>query len=83
MQTDALPHQQRRARRPQTDRKLRRSRSDRRLAGVCGGVAAFVGSKSGTVRLLYALSVPLSIGVTAVGYLLLWAIIPPSEEPLP
>ncbi len=37
--------------------------------------------KSGTVRLLYALSVPLSIGVTAVGYLLLWAIIPLAEDP--
>lgn len=81
MQPDALPHQQRRARRPQTDRKLRRSRSDRRLAGVCGGIAAFVDGKSGTVRLLYALSVPLSIGVTAVGYLLLWAIIPLAEDP--
>lgn len=32
------------------------------------------------MRLIYALSVPLSLGVTALGYLLLWAIIPASEQ---
>ncbi|NLG08485.1 MAG: PspC domain-containing protein [Deinococcales bacterium] len=76
MQSDALRHDQRRARRPQTDRRLARSRTDRKVAGVCGGIAAFVGTSSGTVRLLYALTVPLSIGITAAGYLLLWLLIP-------
>lgn len=76
MRTDPLPHSQRRARRPQTDSKLTRSREDRVLGGICGGIAAFVGAPANTVRLLYALTVPLSIGITAVGYLLLWLIIP-------
>jgi phage shock protein PspC (stress-responsive transcriptional regulator) len=46
------------------------------LGGVCGGVAAFVGTSAAKVRLVYALSVLLSVGTTAVGYLLLWLLIP-------
>ena len=42
---DALPHDERRARRPQTDAKLRRSRHDRVLTGVLGGIAEFVGGE--------------------------------------
>lgn len=72
----ALGHDQRRARKPFTDRRFARSRSDRLLGGVCGGVAAFMGVSSTNVRLVYALSVLLSIGTTAVGYLLLWLLIP-------
>lgn len=79
MRSDALPHDQRRARRPDTDRRLRRSRTDRVLGGVCAGIAAFVGARSSHVRLLYALSVPLSMGITAAGYPLLWLIIPADE----
>ena len=72
----ALAHDQRRARKPFTDRRFARSRSDRVLGGVCGGIAAFIGASSTNVRLLYALSVLLSVGTTAVGYLLLWLLIP-------
>jgi len=35
-----------------------------------------MGVSSTNVRLVYALSVLLSIGTTAVGYLLLWLLIP-------
>lgn len=76
---DALPHAQRRARRPHTQRRLARSRTDRRLGGVCGGIAAFVGVSSTAVRLLYLLSVLVSLGATAAGYLLLWLLLPPEE----
>jgi len=55
---------------------LRRSRHDRRLAGVAGGVAAFTGADPRRVRLVFALTVPLSLGITVPGYLLLWALIP-------
>ncbi|MFA5595407.1 MAG: PspC domain-containing protein [Trueperaceae bacterium] len=72
----ALAHDQRRARKPFTDRRFARSRSDRVLGGVCGGIAAFIGASSTNVRLIYALSVLLSVGTTAVGYLLLWLLIP-------
>lgn len=72
----ALGHGQRRARTPYTDRRLTRSKDDRLLGGVCGGVAAFVGTSGTTVRLLYVLSVLLSVGTTAVGYLLLWLLLP-------
>ena len=72
----ALAHDQRRARKPFTDRRFARSRSDWVLGGVCGGIAAFIGASSTNVRLLYALSVLLSVGTTAVGYLLLWLLIP-------
>ncbi len=77
----ALGHDQRRARKPYTDRKLTRSRDDRLLGGVCGGIAAFVGTSGTTVRLLYVLSVLLSVGTTAVGYLLLWLLLPPQPAP--
>ncbi len=74
--THALAHDQRRARRPYTDRRFARSRSDRLLGGVCGGIGAFVGVRSANVRLVYLLSVLLSLGATGVGYLLLWLLIP-------
>jgi len=73
---DPLTHDQRRARRPIGATRLQRSRSDRRLAGVVGGVAAFTGADPRRVRLLFALTVPLSLGITVVGYLLLWVLLP-------
>ncbi len=73
---DALPHQQRRARRPQTTRALRRSRDERVLGGVCGGIARFVDARPSTIRLVWGLSVIPSIGVSAVGYLLVWLMLP-------
>lgn len=76
----ALAHDQRRARRPYTDRRFTRSRSDRVLGGVCGGIGAFVGVRSRNVRLVYLLSVVVSLGATAVGYLLLWLLIPGESE---
>lgn len=72
----ALAHDQRRARKPFTDRKLTRSRDQRLIGGVCGGFATFIGTSARNVRLVYALSVVLSVGTTAVGYLLLWLLLP-------
>ncbi len=73
---DGLPHDQRRARRPNTGASLRRSRSDRVLAGVCGGIAAYVDASPTVVRVLFAASLIPSIGVTGLGYLLLWWLLP-------
>lgn len=73
--TDPLLHDQRRARRPQTGQPLRRSR-DRVLGGVAGGVAEFIGVGKTPTRSIFAVTVPLSIGITAVGYAILWALLP-------
>lgn len=73
---DTLPHDQRRARRPQTDAKLRRSRSDRVLTGVLGGIAEFVGASPRAVRLIFSVATFLSGGILAIGYLLLWWLMP-------
>lgn|GEM_PF-3268538 len=73
---DGLLHQQRRARRPNTAASLQRSRSDRVLAGVCGGIASYVDASPLVVRVLFAASLVPSIGVTGLGYLLLWWLLP-------
>ncbi|MDR9392154.1 MAG: PspC domain-containing protein, partial [Trueperaceae bacterium] len=84
MSRDVLPHDQRRARRPGgTDARLTRSRDDRRIAGIAGGVAAFTGARSSRVRLLFALVLPLSLGIAVIGYLLLWALLPAAPDAPP
>ncbi len=50
------------------------------IAGVCGGIAEFIGAKPRTVRIVYALSALPSLGFTLVGYLLLWLLIPASPS---
>ncbi len=73
---DALPHNQRRARRPQTDAKLRRSRQDRVLTGVLGGIAEFVGASPKAVRIIFSVATFFSGGILAIGYVLLWWLVP-------
>ena len=73
---DPLLHDQRRARRPSGASALRRSREHRWLGGIAGGIASFTGAPVAAVRWVIALSVPLSLGITAVGYGLLWLLIP-------
>ena len=73
---DPLPHDQRRARRPQTNAKLTRSRNDRVLTGVLGGIAEFVGTSPRAVRIIYSVATFLSGGILAIGYLLLWWLMP-------
>jgi len=46
------------------------------LGGVCAGIAELVGADVRTVRLLFVLSGPPSLGFTFLGYLLLWLMIP-------
>ena len=69
-------HERRQARPPAPGLKLRRSRDERVIAGVCGGIAEFIGAKPRTVRIIYALTALPSLGFTLVGYLLLWLLIP-------
>ena len=60
-------------------RVLRRSRANRRIAGVCGGLAAYFGISPTLVRLIFVL---LGLPGGAPGillYLVLWVALP--EEP--
>ena len=77
---DTLLHDQRRARRPNKPGRLTRSRDNRVVAGVMGGIAEYVDANPRTVRILFALSLPLSGFITLLGYLLLWLLLPLEKE---
>jgi phage shock protein PspC (stress-responsive transcriptional regulator) len=73
---DALPHHQRRARRPQADLRLRRSREGALVAGVASGIASFLGLERWVVRAAFVVATVASWGIFAVGYPLLWVLLP-------
>ncbi|MBA2667422.1 MAG: PspC domain-containing protein [Trueperaceae bacterium] len=77
---DALRHDQRRARRPASSRAFVRPRIGRRLGGVALGIARFVGADVRVVRSLWLLSLPLSLGLTLPGYLVLWLLLPSGSD---
>jgi len=82
MPTDPLAHQQRRARRPRgAATPLRRSRRSRVVAGVCGGIAAFVGAPPAAVRALWAISLLPSLGITLLAYPAMWLLLPLDDTP--
>ena len=56
-------------------KKLTRSRTDKYLAGVCGGLAEYLGVDANLVRIgmvLAAVLLPFGLGI----YLLLWRVLP-------
>jgi phage shock protein PspC (stress-responsive transcriptional regulator) len=56
---------------------LRRSSSDRMIAGVCGGLARWLGWDPTLVRLLYILVSVLSAAFPGIlVYLVLWVVMP-------
>ena len=62
------------------ERRLQRSR-DRMIAGVCGGLADYLGWPAGRVRVLYVLVSLLSAAFPGIlVYLLLWFLMPGPEE---
>ncbi|TVR87302.1 MAG: PspC domain-containing protein [Trueperaceae bacterium] len=74
---DVLRHEQRRARRPQGTAPIARPRAGGRvLAGVAVGIARFVGTDVRLVRVLWVVSVVPSLGITVLGYLALWLLLP-------
>ena len=61
-------------------RRLTRSRNDRMLAGVCGGMARFLGMDPTLVRILYVMLSIMSVAFPGIlFYLICWVVIP--EEP--
>lgn len=62
----------------QPTKKLYRSRSDRQIAGVCGGLANYLGIDPTVMRLLFILGL-IFVGGTLLAYLVLAIVIP--DEP--
>ena len=59
---------------------LRRSRRHRMIAGVCGGIAEWLGWDPTTVRILYVLVSILSAAFPGVlVYLILWFLMPQGD----
>jgi phage shock protein PspC (stress-responsive transcriptional regulator) len=60
--------------------KLKRS-NDRMIAGVCGGIAEWLGWKADRVRVVYVIVSILSIAFPGIIiYLLLWLLMPDADE---
>jgi phage shock protein PspC (stress-responsive transcriptional regulator) len=60
-------------------KRLYRSRTDKKIAGVCGGLAAYFNIDSTMVRVIW-LVVALCAGVGLIAYLAFWIVVP--MEPL-
>jgi phage shock protein PspC (stress-responsive transcriptional regulator) len=66
---------------PEPRNPLRRSRRHRWIAGVCGGLAEWVGWDPMLVRLLYVIVSIVSVGFPGtIAYIVLWMIMPESEN---
>ena len=67
-----------------TTRPLHRSRRNRMIAGVCGGIAEWLGWSPTTVRILYVLLSILSAGFPGIlVYIILWLVMPQEPRPPP
>lgn len=59
---------------------LYRSRNEKVIAGVCGGIADWLGWNPGTVRIAYVVLSILSVGFPGtIAYVILWIVMP--KEP--
>ncbi len=61
-------------------KRVYRSRKDRKIAGVCGGLAAYFGIDPVIIRIVWIVLV-LGVGVGLIAYLICWIAIP--LEPIP
>ncbi len=59
-------------------KRLYRARKERMIAGVCGGLAQYLGVDPSLVRLVFLL-LGLTVGGGFLAYLICWIVIP--EEP--
>lgn len=57
-----------------TGRELVRSRNDRVLAGVCGGIADWLGMRSNVVRVIWVI-LSLAPGPLWLAYVILWLVL--------
>jgi phage shock protein C len=61
---------------PGTPKRLVRRRDDRMVAGVCSGVAAYLGVDVTLVRLLTVIGAIISFGTVAIAYVVGWVLMP-------
>lgn len=62
-------------------RPLRRSRRHRMIAGVCGGIADWLGWDPTLVRVLYVVGSILSVAFPGIlVYIILWIIVPSAAD---
>jgi len=61
-------------------KRLYRSKKDRMIAGVCGGLASYIGIDPTLVRLLFILGL-IAGGSTLLAYIVMMIVVP--EEPTP
>ena len=62
-------------------RPLRRSRRHRMVAGVCGGIAEWLGWDPTLVRVLYVVGSLLSVAFPGIlVYIILWIIVPSAAD---
>lgn len=58
--------------------RLTRSRDERMLAGVCGGLAEYLGMDTTLMRVLWVVATFISGGVTLIAYPVFWLVMPES-----
>lgn len=56
-------------------RKLTRSTADRKIAGVCGGIAEYIGADPTLIRILWVLAV-VAGGFGVLAYVIMWIALP-------
>ncbi len=59
-----------------TAKRLTRRSNDRMIAGVCSGVADYLGLDVTLVRLLTVVAAIFSVGAVAVAYIAAWILMP-------
>lgn len=60
---------------------LHRSSTDSRIAGVCGGLAEYLGWSSTRVRLIYILATLFTAFSGVIVYFVLWFLMPLDQTP--
>ena len=63
--------------------KLCRSRDNRRIAGVCGGLAKYLGWGATKVRIIWVLATIFTAFAGVLVYLVLWFLMPKESPPAP
>ena len=65
-------------------RRLMRSATDSKIAGVCGGLAEYLGVDSTIVRLFWAILAVVPGGIVGgiVAYVVAWVIVPKAPSPV-
>ena len=63
---------------PQPQKRLYRTRDDQMIAGVCGGLARYLGVDPTLVRVAAVIALVFAFPAALIGYLLAWAIMPSS-----